>query len=65
MPNGPMSRYQERNFNINAGSSVNLLFSIFQEVINHRGDRRKVLISGRNMHQIWTDGKSIVQLDRF
>jgi len=33
---------------------------LIQHVFDHRGEKRKVSICGRNMHQIWTDGKSIV-----
>jgi hypothetical protein len=36
--------------------------SMFQDEIDHRGSTRKVSISGRNMHRMRSDGKSIVQL---
>jgi hypothetical protein len=39
-----------------------LLFCLIQDVIDHRGEKRKVMICGRNMHRMRTDGKSIVQL---
>jgi hypothetical protein len=33
------------------------------DVIDHRRDKRKVLICGRNMHRMRTEEKSIVQLE--
>jgi len=44
------------------GLQLETLVDGFQDVIDHKGDKRKVLICGRNMHRMRTDGKSIVQL---